>query len=89
MGTSAENIENAPIAFVLVVCAGLSTCIGAAFVFNTRLVGYCRSFPVLRRHHETVLFEMKHNTTMPATVRCRYLVGLSNAVVATIKYYIL
>ena len=47
MGTSAENIENAPIAFVLVVCAGLSTCIGAAFVFNTRLVGYCRSFPVL------------------------------------------
>lgn len=38
MGTSAENNENAPIAFVLVVFAGLSTCIGAGFVFNTRLV---------------------------------------------------
>lgn len=38
MGTAEENNENAPIAFLLVVCAGLSTGIGAGFVFNKRLV---------------------------------------------------
>lgn len=38
MGTAAQNTDNAPIAFLLVICAGLSTGIGAAFVFNTRLV---------------------------------------------------
>ncbi|CAM9559841.1 unnamed protein product [Pylaiella littoralis] len=38
MGTAAQNNENAPIAFVLVICAGLSTGIGAGFVFNKRLV---------------------------------------------------
>lgn len=38
MGTADQNNDNAPIAFVLVVAAGLSTCLGAAIVFNTRLV---------------------------------------------------
>eukprot|EP00752_Nemacystus_decipiens_P018482 g16571.t1 len=38
MGTAEENNANAPVAFVLVVCAGLSTGIGAGFVFNKRLV---------------------------------------------------
>lgn len=38
MGTAEENNDNAPVAFALVTAAGLSTCIGAAFVFHTRLV---------------------------------------------------
>lgn len=38
MGTAEQNTENAPIAFVLVICAGLSTAVGAAVVFNQRLV---------------------------------------------------
>ncbi|CAM9568289.1 unnamed protein product [Ectocarpus sp. 12 AP-2014] len=38
MGTAEQNTDNAPIAFVLVICAGLSTAIGAAVVFNQKLV---------------------------------------------------
>ncbi|CAM9210048.1 unnamed protein product [Scytosiphon promiscuus] len=38
MGTAEENNDNAPVAFLLVVCAGLSTGVGAGFVFNKRLV---------------------------------------------------
>ena len=41
MGTADENNDNAPVAFLLVICAGLSTGIGAAFVFNKRLVSLC------------------------------------------------
>ncbi|CAB1111280.1 unnamed protein product [Ectocarpus sp. CCAP 1310/34] len=38
MGTAEQNTDNAPMAFVLVICAGLSTAIGAAVVFNQKLV---------------------------------------------------
>lgn len=41
MGTAEENNDNAPVAFLLVICAGLSTGIGAGFVFNKRLVSLC------------------------------------------------
>lgn len=46
MGTAEENNENAPVAFLLVICAGLSTGIGAGFVFNKKLVSVCaQPFP--------------------------------------------
>lgn len=46
MGTAEENNDNAPVAFALVTAAGLSTCIGAAFVFNTRLVRKNEAVPL-------------------------------------------
>lgn len=68
MGTAAENTDNAPIAFVLVICAGLSTCIGAAFVFNTRLVSYDVAPSLACRRPITIPFEMKHNQAKLASV---------------------
>lgn len=68
MGTAAENTDNAPIAFVLVICAGLSTGIGAAFVFNTRLVSYVAPFLAYLRH-QTIPFQTKRNQAKPLAYR--------------------
>ena len=67
MGTAAENTDNAPIAFLLVICAGLSTGIGAAFVFNTRLVS-CVASALAPRRHETTTFEAKYGHAKPRDV---------------------
>ncbi|CAM9470778.1 unnamed protein product, partial [Ectocarpus sp. 12 AP-2014] len=37
MGSAEESLENAPTAFLLVICAGLATGVGAALVFSKRL----------------------------------------------------
>lgn len=57
MGTAEQNNDNAPIAFVLVICAGLSTGIGAAFVFNKKLVSGAstHSFSAQRALVQTLL----------------------------------
>lgn len=46
MGTAEENNDNAPVAFVLVTAAGLATCIGAALVFDRRMVSVQCAFCV-------------------------------------------
>lgn len=44
-GDEHQSIDNAPIAFVLVMFAGLATGLGAAFVFNNRMVSSCVQHP--------------------------------------------
>lgn len=68
MGTAAENTDNAPIAFLLVICAGLSTGIGAAFVFNTRLVSYVAP-SLAYLCHQTIPFLTKRNQAKPLAHR--------------------